>query len=537
MTSIKLQLPPRDGEQLPPIENKTSVVLIGANGSGKTRMSIWIETHNSSSFHVQRISAQKSLNMPPLTRPSDLERSQANLWFGSTVADKNWSRRTYRWKNAPEIHSLDDFSQLMEVLVTEHYKKSIKFRDEHKAGNKDFDNTAYLEIVQKIWEAVITNKTLFIGEGKVEAANKNSPDEKFNGAEMSDGEREIFYFIGEALCVPENSVIIIDEPENHLHKAILIRLWNEIEAVRQDCMFVYITHDLDFAVSRNNSQIVWVQDMPKQDVWNYELLSSDDLPIDALSLEILGSRQNVLLVEGTENSIDNRLYSLLFKDYNVISVGSCERVIDFTKAFKELKENHYCMVKGIVDRDRRSDAEIKSLNQERIFCPDVAEIENFFLVPEVISLVAKSLQRDSQEIEEILDSVKQKTFEFLEKKIAPQALLFIRQEMQNKINDATNKPFANLDEYKSAIEAIPKSTDIDSIYEQEKLKLQTILDEKDYLKALKVINDKGLLNYTGLSGKFGWNKSRYTGHVMRLLSTGDVAEELASAFRKYIKIG
>lgn len=536
MASIKLQLPPRDGEQLPPIENKTSVVLIGANGSGKTRMSVWIETHNSSSFHVQRISAQKSLNMPPLTRPSDLERSQANLWFGSTGADKNWSRRTHRWKNAPEIHLLDDFSQLMEVLVTEHYKKSIKFRDEHKAGNKDFDNTAYLEIVQKIWEAVITNKTLFIGEGKVEAANKNSPDEKFNGAEMSDGEREIFYFIGEALCVPENSVIIIDEPENHLHKAILIRLWNEIEAVRQDCMFVYITHDLDFAVSRNNSQIVWVQYIPKKDVWDYELLSQEDFPIDALSLEILGSRQNVLLVEGTENSIDNRLYSLLFKDYNVISVGSCERVIDFTKAFKELKKAHYCTVKGIVDRDRRSDAEIEKLNQDGVFCPEVAEIENLFLLPEVIKIVSDDFHYTPQKIEEIEIKVKRKVFELLAKKIDEQTLLFIQQKIQNDINRATNKTFATLDEYKSVIESIPKVIDINSIYEQEREALQKIIEEQNYLGALKVINDKSLLNDTGLPAEFGWKKSAYIAHVIRLLSVPTVSEKLVSAFKKYIKI-
>ena len=39
---------------------------------------------------------------------------------------------------------------------------------------------------------------------------------------MSDGERAIFYFIGEVLCAKENSLIIIDEPENHLHKSILV---------------------------------------------------------------------------------------------------------------------------------------------------------------------------------------------------------------------------------------------------------------------------------------------------------------------------
>ena len=540
MASIKLQLPPRDGEQLPPIENKTSVVLIGANGSGKTRMSVWIETHNSSSFHVQRISAQKSLNMPTLTRPSDLESSQEKLFYGMNSDNKDWlkvyGRKSARWGNNPDTHLLNDFIQLMEVLVTEHYEKSIEYRQKHMDGDDDFKNTTHLDEIKTVWEKIILNKTLLISAGKVEAANKNSPDEKFNGAEMSDGEREIFYFIGEVLSVLENSVIIIDEPENHLHKAILIRLWNEIEAVRQDCLFVYITHDLDFAVSRNNSQIVWVQNMLKQDVWEYELLSSDDLPIDALSLEILGSRQNVLLVEGTENSIDNRLYSLLFKDYNVISVGSCERVIDFTKAFKELKKAHYCTVKGIVDRDRRSDAEIEKLNQDGVFCPEVAEIENLFLLPEVIKIVSDDFHYTPQKIEEIEIKVKRKVFELLTKKIDEQALSFTQQRVQNNINKAANKKCATLDEYKSAVESIPKAASIDLIYEQEREALQKIIDEQNYLGALKVINDKSLLNDTGLPAEFSWKKSAYIAHVIRLLSVPTVSEKLAEVFRKYIKI-
>ena len=70
MTSIKLKLPDVGGNPTF-VEGKDSVVLIGANGSGKTRMSVWIEKNNES-FNVHRISAQKSLNMPTTTRPSDL---------------------------------------------------------------------------------------------------------------------------------------------------------------------------------------------------------------------------------------------------------------------------------------------------------------------------------------------------------------------------------------------------------------------------------------------------------------------------------
>lgn len=353
---------------------------------------------------------------------------------------------------------------------------------------------------------------------------------------MSDGERAIFYFIGATLCVPANSVIIIDEPENHLHKAILIRLWNAIEAARPDCMFVYITHDLDFAVSRNNSQIVWVKDMPKKDVWDYELLSQEDFPLDELSLEIRGSRQDVLLIEGKKKSFDKRLYSLIFKEYNVISVESCDRVISCTKAFNQLNEMHYCKVRGIIDRDRRSDTEIGKLNQCSVFCPEVAEVENFFLLPGVIKIVAESLQRIPQEIEKILDSVKQNTFDFLAKIIDEQALLFTRQKVQNNINGAINKNFSTVDDYKATVDSIPKMVDVGLIYEQTRATLQKIIDGQDYLEALKFINNKGLLNGTGLPAAFSWKQDDYIDYVMRLLSSSSVSKELIAVFKQYIKI-
>ena len=77
---------------------------------------------------------------------------------------------------------------------------------------------------------------------------------------MSDGEREIFYFLGEVLSAPANSIIIIDEPENHLHDLILDDLWDKLEQLRTDCTFIYITHKIEFAVSRNNSKILWIKD-------------------------------------------------------------------------------------------------------------------------------------------------------------------------------------------------------------------------------------------------------------------------------------
>ena len=78
--------------------------------------------------------------------------------------------------------------------------------------------------------------------------------------------------------------------------------------------------------------------------------------------------------------------------------------------------------------------------------------------------------------------------------------------------------------------------DVELIYEQTRATLQKIIDNKNYLEALKFINHKGLLNATGLPATFGWKQDDYIAHVMRLLTIDGVSEELIAVFKQYIKI-
>ncbi|WP_161565226.1 AAA family ATPase [Campylobacter jejuni] len=75
---------------------------------------------------------------------------------------------------------------------------------------------------------------------------------------MSDGERAILYLIMYVLCI-EEKIILIDEPELHLHPSLTNKLWDVLEKHRQDCLFIYITHDLNFASSHTNSDKFWIK--------------------------------------------------------------------------------------------------------------------------------------------------------------------------------------------------------------------------------------------------------------------------------------
>ena len=372
------------------------------------------------------------------------------LLYGQNNDNKEWlemhGKRHGRWANKPETHLLDDFHALMEYLMTDSYQKSLEYRDFHQNGDLSYTNQTHLEKIKEIWENVITHRKLKISAGKIEVIKQSTaPDASpYNGSDLSDGERAIFYFIGEALSVPQGCLVIIDEPENHLHKSILTRLWNAIEEARKDCVFVYITHSLDFANSRINSSIIWTKDYYGNSKWDYEII--DDVFLhDQLTLEILGNRQKVLLVEGSvETSIDRKLYSLLFDDFNVIALEGCSSVINHTKALNESFDFHYINVFGLIDKDRRSGEEISELKKSNIFTHNFADVENLFMLPEVIEIVCNSMFRTDYEL--ILNEVKERTFQFLNQEADNQALLFTKNKYQRIFTNEAKKKTLTLDD-------------------------------------------------------------------------------------------
>lgn len=537
---MKIHIPDLNGERKCIIDKK-SIVLVGANGSGKTRMSVWIDENNPD-INIHRISAQKSLNMPESISPTELDTAEEKLIYGTTNTDKDWlkrhGKRNNRWGNNPETHLLNDYQMLMEYLMTESYKKSLEYRGKHKDGDNAFDNETKLEIIKRVWENVVTHRKLKICAGKVEAINAklHEGEHEYNASEMSDGERAIFYFLGEVLCVKENSLIIVDEPENHLHKSILERLWDSIENARLDCTFLYITHNLDFASSRIDTQIIWVKNMISNSIWDYEVIE-DVSSTDNLLLEILGNRQKVLVIEGSPTkSIDRKLYSKLFPEYNIIPLESCNRVIQTTKAYNGIKKIHYTEVKGIIDRDRRSAEEIDLYRKDKIFAPEVAEIESLFLLPDVVRIVADK-QSKEEVVDQIICTAKERTIKFLSDNIQQQALLFTQQRCQNSINQLISKKADSIDEYMSNLSLIATASNAEEIFNQTIGELQQIVDTSDFLAALKVINNKGLLPFTQLPNCFGWKKDYYINYILCLTSVNDESgQKLRNAFRNYILI-
>ena len=220
---MEILLPPKKGEVEKVKLDFEQLVVVGANGAGKTRFGSWIEVNNYEKVH--RISAQKSLSMPSSVRTTSMEVAKEDLLYGTHNDNKDWlknyGRKNNRWNNNLNTSLLNDYDKLMVLLHSEEYEKSVYYKDH--GGEKPITK---LDKIQRIWEGVLPHRKLEKRAGIIDAYQDGRPDKKYNGSEMSDGERCIFYLIGEVLCAPEKSIIIIDEPEMHIHISLIKRLFD-----------------------------------------------------------------------------------------------------------------------------------------------------------------------------------------------------------------------------------------------------------------------------------------------------------------------
>lgn len=96
------------------IESGASLVLLGANGAGKTRLGVWIE--NALGERVHRVGAHRSLVMNTKIKAPSFSVAERRLFHGGddSVIDHRVSQR---WSRKPATALLTDFDHVLAAIV------------------------------------------------------------------------------------------------------------------------------------------------------------------------------------------------------------------------------------------------------------------------------------------------------------------------------------------------------------------------------------------------------------------------------------
>jgi hypothetical protein len=500
------------------IDTRGPVIIVGPNGAGKSRLGAWIEEKLNSTDHpVLRISAQKSLKMPggiSLSSPDVALEKWTYGTYSQQVAKQGGNLRFLRnarfkgrWGDNPVTGLLNDYESLVEFLLAEHATEILQHSERIEAV-QDFLPLpeTRLRRVKRIWEELLPGRTLLISTGKIQTESAGGT--AYNGAEMSDGERVVFYMVASCISVKANAVLLIDEPELHLHRLIQRRLWDAIERERGDCLFVYFTHDLEFAASRTVATRIALQNFDGA-VWNWTSIPENtDLPEDVL-LSILGSRKPVLFVEGDGSSLDVKIYSQVYPHNAVVPVGSCGNVIASTVSFDRHNGLHRVESKGLVDQDQRTEEERARLEQIKVYTTGVSEAENLLILPAVLKCVADLLHRDN--VDELIQKTSQDVIEHLNRDRDRVVTTMLNGYLEERLTKMRGGGRTDED---LTSELRRLSDNVKALSDTFRQRLNKVIEDKDYEGALMLYPNKGLSSLA--SKHFG--VKNYRDEVLRLLN-------------------
>ena len=405
------------------LEAGDRLFMVGANGSGKSALIQQLVSSNPN-MTIRRISAHRqtwfksgSIDLTPRSRKDFDEQS---------IHIESQYEALWMDQNAQKKQSAVFFDLLAKDNAEARSLRSLLRQVNPQNPDRGFnDAVKAVRGLVPIFEQL--NELLALGtltvllensEGEEILARHGNDGASFSIAQMSDGERSAALIAATVLTVKPGTVLLIDEPELHLHRAIIEPFLSALFKQRTDCAFVVSTHEIALPMAHPAARVLMVRSCEWNDntaiTWDVEVLEPDaGLPED-LKWAILGTRRRIVFVEGTSVSLDLPLYTALFPDISVVPTGSC---VDVERAVTGLRESlnyHHVEAYGLIDRDDRTDDDVIRLAEKHVFALNVCSVEALYYCSDAIAAVAnRQAETLGSDADEMIESATQKAFDEL----------------------------------------------------------------------------------------------------------------------------
>lgn len=439
-----------------------TLIILGSNGSGKTSFANYLKNMES---HVKVIPASKPIKMA----------GHIPSMFNASLT--NYNDELYRGG----LLNQDLLQKLIVGMCNEHDDIA---RNYMRTGVKEKETT--FEQVKAVFDSFfdVELDDSFFSFKEIKAKKEGGSPFSFN--DMSDGERVAFFYIATVLAAPNNSFVIVDEPENHLNPAIYNKIWDKLIELRNDCQFVFITHTMDFVCARSNYEIVKIKSFVYPDKFEFVFLgdSLDSIPTEMV-LEIIGSRKPILFCEGSKTDYDYKVYESIFgSEYTVIPTGNCISVEKSVEA-SNLHSVTYGIQSaiGIIDSDLKGEEETERLKGKGIYTLRCNEIE-MLLIDDVLfkKVLLHVFKRES-----LFEEFQNCFF----KKIEERSQHIVRRLVKTRIDEKLNNSFIDdksnktKEDIKNSITKIVNDIDIDRIWQECETTINRIILQRNYDEALR----------------------------------------------------
>ena len=513
------------------LEPGQMLFVLGANGTGKSGLMVRFARQNPEK--ARRIVAHRQIWMPTdaLKQPM-------------TYAARVVAEQEIRHSDRDDASRYEDSHAAERVNVAIHELISaVNVRARSMAAAHDADDREGHAKAARAVSPIVAINELFrtsnipivisIDSNDRIMASRNG-SRKYSVAELSDGERNVLQIAGDVLTAEPGTLLIIDEPERHLHRSIISPLLAQLFETRTDCGFVISTHDYDLPLEFPCAATLLLrscdfdgQDDPnwvtqKVEGWEVDLLPAGASIDDDLKRDLLGARRNILFVEGTENSLDKSLYSLIFPKLSVVPVGNRRAVKQAVAGCRSCQDIQWVRAFGIVDGDGHSPDEVHSWLDLDVHAVPFYSVEAIYFHPKIIGKIAR---RQSEVLGDDPAEMEKKAFDAGIKAVADGTERLIRNTAQKTARKRIIEQIPNGNDL--LVRRVDISIDGPEILAGRKNELGAAVQERSWesiLKMCPVHESEALAN---ISRTLGFqNMKDYRKAVRQLLDTDEDALDL-----------
>lgn len=500
--------------------------ILGANGTGKSSL-------------MQQFQAQH--------RETALRMSaHRQTWFGSEAINVTpEQRRNYRseiqgYDAAPDSRWRDSYSSQRPNISIYNLVEAENVRAREIAKAVDSGDTAQLEALKKTEAPIkIINELLKVSNLDIEISiskddqvlASKSGSNPYTIAYLSDGERNALLVAAEVLTLPPGTLVLIDEPERHLHRSIISPLLTSLFQKRRDCAFVVSTHEVMLPFENPSARTLLLRGITYSgglvSGWEADLLSAYvDIGEDTRR-DILGARSKVLFIEGDEGSLDKSLYGLVFPNVTVIPKSGSRDVETSVMGIRDATDLHWLSVFGIVDNDGRSQSKVDDLLTKGIYALSVFSVESIYYHPEIQRRVTeRHTTVTGGDVSSLIHSAKSAAVS----RVAAQIQRLSERAIEKRVREAFFSQLPRRSDF-SAGTPISISVDIPAEVARERKRLEDSIREENLEEIIEryPVRETGALADIARELRFA-NREQYEAAVRKLLTDDQTSLTFVRSF-------
>jgi ABC-type lipoprotein export system ATPase subunit len=378
------------------IEVAHITVLMGANGSGKSRLLAAIGVGKRPGFNAEPIlvSGRRVARLPAEARlpRRNIGRENVGKFIGKFKPQTNEPFITRVTQKLRYLRAKDMVARGVHLEALTHWSDAGELGPSPK--RKPYLLEAVFSSFSEVFPAIrITLQGMAEREeGKRDLIVVEQGGHSYRPEAQSEGERQVLSLLVDLVFGVEHKkgLILVDEPELSLHPALANHLWDVVESALPTCSFIYATHSVSFAM-RDKVERLYIMAEGQQPREVTELSECGSRVLEALmgNLALPGQLKAVVFCEGEMDSVDARMLNWLLRDDDVVvePVGVRAEVGRALQRRKVLERAAPGLrVTGVVDRDNYSQGQVSS-DRKMLIVTEFNEIESYFADPVVLQQV------------------------------------------------------------------------------------------------------------------------------------------------------